>query len=64
MEYFKADLSVKCDHLRKFGRAYLGDESWSMRGVGEGAERELLEGFGAYLLTYLLAYLLTYRCGA
>ena len=47
MEYFKADLSVKCDHLRKFGRAYLGDESWSMRGVGEGAERELLEGFGS-----------------
>ena len=28
-----------------FGSKYLGDEKWTMSGVGEGAERALLEGF-------------------
>ena len=40
-------LQAKCDHLIAFGKKYLGDESWSMDGVGEGAEKELLQGFGA-----------------
>ena len=30
-----------------FGKKYLGDESWTMDGVGEGAEKELLQQFGA-----------------
>jgi farnesyl-diphosphate farnesyltransferase len=47
MTAFKGKEHVKCEHLRAFGREYLGDEKWSMSGVGEGAERELLEGFGA-----------------
>ena len=46
MTFFAADLSVKCKHLRAFGADYLGNESWSMDGVGEGDERALLEGFG------------------
>ena len=47
METFAGKEGVKCAHLSAFGRKYLGDEKWSMQGVGEGAERELLEGFGA-----------------
>ena len=47
MEAFKYMQDTKCRHLRAFGRMYLGDASWSMSGVGESSERELLEGFGA-----------------
>jgi len=46
MAAFKDDISVKIKHLNAFGSDVLGDEAWSMSGVGEGAERELLEGFG------------------
>ena len=47
MEAFKDNESAKCKHLRVFADDYLGNESWSMDGVGEGAERELLQKFGA-----------------
>jgi len=47
MTAFKSRPGVKQAELRAFGRTYLGDEVWRMDGVGEGAERELLEGFGA-----------------
>jgi len=46
MTFFAGREHVKCEHLRAFGRKYLGDEAWSIDGVGEGAERELLESFG------------------
>ena len=45
MDAFKGREAVKCQHLRDFGSEYLGDEKWTMSGVGEGAERALLEGF-------------------
>ena len=35
MEAFKDSPQLKCDHLIAFGEKYLGDESWSMDGVGE-----------------------------
>mmetsp|Transcript_9283 Transcript_9283/g.18935 ORF Transcript_9283/g.18935 Transcript_9283/m.18935 type:complete len:800 (-) Transcript_9283:460-2859(-) len=47
METFKANPEVKCEHLRNFGRKYLGDENWNLMGVGEGDEKDLLEDFGA-----------------
>jgi farnesyl-diphosphate farnesyltransferase len=47
MEAFKSRSETKQDELRAFGKTYLGDEDWSMTGVGEGKERELLEGFSA-----------------
>lgn len=34
---------AKCEHLKAFGEKYLGDESWTMDGVGEGSEKELLQ---------------------
>ena len=40
MEAFKGRNEVKCEHLRAFGRKYLGDETWSMSGVGEGAAEQ------------------------
>ena len=46
MTAFKDDISVKIKHLNAFGADVVGDEKWTMSGVGEGAERELLEGFG------------------
>ena len=47
MEAFKDDEAAKCRHLTAFADSYLGDEAWSLDGVGEGAERELLQRFGA-----------------
>lgn len=47
MEAFKADETRKCAHLKAFADDYLGNEAWSLDGVGEGAERELLQKFGA-----------------
>jgi farnesyl-diphosphate farnesyltransferase len=47
MQAFKTDEGVKCTHLRAFADEYLGNETWSLDGVGEGAERELLQKFGA-----------------
>ena len=52
MEFFKSDLKVKCTHLRAFGSKYLGNEKWSMQGVGEGDERALLEGFQSVSLVF------------
>ena len=43
---------VKCEHLRAFGRSYLGNAKWTMTGVGEGAERDLLEGFGSVSVVF------------
>jgi len=39
MEAFKDDDAAKCRHLTAFADSYLGDEAWSLDGVGEGAER-------------------------
>jgi len=47
MDAFKGREVDKCAHLRAFGDKYLGDEAWSMDGVGQGAERELLQNFCA-----------------
>jgi len=47
MTAFKTNPQAKCAHLCAFGSKYLGDEKWSLDGVGEGAEKELLQGFGA-----------------
>ena len=47
MEAFKNKPGAKQSELRAFGRYHLGDEKWSMSGVGDGAERALLEGFQA-----------------
>ena len=40
-----SSVMAKCAHLRAFGGSYLGNEKWSMSGVGEGDELALLEGF-------------------
>ncbi|KAL1528042.1 hypothetical protein AB1Y20_009410 [Prymnesium parvum] len=45
MEAFKDSPKAKCEHLKAFGEKYLGDESWTMDGVGEGSEKELLQNF-------------------
>jgi len=47
MESFKSHPETKCEHLRNFGRKYLGDGSWTLKGIGEGDEKDLLEDFGA-----------------
>lgn len=43
MENF-ADNSIKVGHLRAFA-SYLNDLTWSLDGIGEGHERELLQSF-------------------
>lgn len=35
MDAFKTTPQVKCDHLSAFGDKYLGNENWTMDGVGE-----------------------------
>jgi hypothetical protein len=46
------DVSVKVAHLNKF-HEYLRDPSWSLSGIGKGAERELLESFGHVAKVFL-----------
>lgn len=46
MDTFKGNEKLKIEHLVRFGNDYLGDEQWSLSGVGEGDELALLEGFG------------------
>ena len=45
MEFFKADNAEKLRRLRAFHENLLLPGEWSMRGVGEGDERYLLENF-------------------
>jgi len=52
MEAFGKDSAVKINHLRTFYRVALEDPSWSMDGVGEGDEKELLQQFSKCVRVY------------
>ena len=52
MTAFTADQDEKLRHLRSFADTALGVEGWSLTGVGEAAEAELLANFAAVNRVY------------